>query len=100
VVEKGTDSLKRQYSQLQQSLKDQKEVSKTLKKTIKDMKTDYEEKFSVNYDMVTSLQERIQELEDWNQREDSAPPAQAVPAARSSGNVDIGICQTSSRRLL
>ena len=94
------DPLKRQFSQLQQTLKDQAAEAKALKKTIKDMKKEYEEKFTVNYDVVTSLQERVQELEDYNQREDSAAPAQAaVPSAsRSSGSVDIGICQMSARR--
>ena len=95
------ESLKRQFSQLQQSLKEQKAEAKQLKKTIKDMKTEYEEKFTVNTTMAVSNQERIQELEDWNQREDSAPAAQAAlpTASRSSGNVDIGICQMSARRL-
>ena len=75
-------------------MKEQKADVKTLKRTVKDMKTEYEEKFTVNYQHVTNLEERIQELEDYNQREDSGPTVQAVPApssSRSSGNVDIGI---------
>ena len=95
--------MKRQFSQLQQTLKDLKAETKQLNKNIKIMKADYDEKFQVNYEVVTSLQERVQELEDWNQREDSAPAATqaAVPSSsRSSGNQDIGICQTSSRCLV
>ena len=80
-------SLKRQFAQLQQTVKDQKEVTRKLKNHVKDLKTDYDNKFTVNYNHVTNLEERIQELEDYNQREDSGPTVQTVPASssRSSG---------------